>query len=197
MGGHGPCVPARVSATAVPIVTRGRSNRRRGSRLSKATGPERPPGATRMPAYADFCGCVSFCLVHATHATPYIAGIPVDAFPGWPAVFARANRKCHVLAPPGGQPRRDLVLSSAQYQFQTASALTSPVADDSFSPARGPMMKRGHRLGFPLTPSSFLTALSTTTVIVTGGSSYAVVPLLRWGVLHRIPMSATGCQHTT
>ena len=82
-----------------------------------------------------------------------------------------------------------ILFFGANTSFNGFPALTSFVAEDSFLPR--PMMKRGHRLVFS-NAIIVLTALSTTLVIVTGGSVDAVVPLFAMGVFTGFSMAGYG-----
>ena len=127
-------------------------------------------------------------LVHATHATPYIAEYPSMLSQVGRAVFGEGligNVMYWLLQVASAA----ILFFGANTSFNGFPALTSFVAEDSFLPR--PMMKRGHRLVLS-NAIIVLTALSTTLVIVTGGSVDAVVPLFAMGVFTGFSMAGYG-----
>jgi amino acid transporter len=127
-------------------------------------------------------------LVHATHATPYVAEYPSMLSEVARAVFGRGplGTVLYVLLQTASAA---ILFFGANTSFNGFPALTSFVAEDSFLPR--PMMKRGHRLVFS-NAIIVLTALAVTLVIVTGGSVDAVVPLFAMGVFTGFSMAGYG-----
>src|SRR5271155_5378319 len=127
-------------------------------------------------------------LVHATHATPYIAEYPSMLSQVGRAVFGKGliGDVMYWLLQVASAA---ILFFGANTSFNGFPALTSFVAEDSFLPR--PMMKRGHRLVFS-NAILVLTALSTTLVIVTRGSVDAVVPLFAMGVFTGFSMAGYG-----
>ena len=127
-------------------------------------------------------------LVHATHATPYVAEYPSMLSEVGRAVFGNGliGKIMYVLLQTASAA---ILFFGANTSFNGFPALTSFVAEDSFLPR--PMMKRGHRLVFS-NAIIMLTALAVTLVIVTGGSVDAVVPLFAMGVFTGFSMAGYG-----
>jgi amino acid transporter len=127
-------------------------------------------------------------LVHATHATPYVAEYPSMLSEVGRAVFGDGviGQLMYVLLQAASAA---ILFFGANTSFNGFPALTSFVAEDSFLPR--PMMKRGHRLVFS-NAIIVLTALAVTLVIVTGGSVDAVVPLFAMGVFTGFSMAGYG-----
>jgi amino acid transporter len=127
-------------------------------------------------------------LVHATHATPYVAEYPSMLSEVGRAVFGNGviGQIMYVLLQTASAA---ILFFGANTSFNGFPALTSFVAEDSFLPR--PMMKRGHRLVFS-NAIIVLTALAVTLVIVTGGSVDAVVPLFAMGVFTGFSMAGYG-----
>ncbi len=127
-------------------------------------------------------------LVHATHATPFIAEYPSMLSEVGRAVFGNGviGQIMYVLLQTASAA---ILFFGANTSFNGFPALTSFVAEDSFLPR--PMMKRGHRLVFS-NAIIVLTALAVTLVIVTGGSVDAVVPLFAMGVFTGFSMAGYG-----
>jgi hypothetical protein len=126
--------------------------------------------------------------VHATRATPFVAEYPSMLSEVGRAVFGNGligNVMYFALQTASAA----ILFFGANTSFNGFPALTSFVAEDSFLPR--PMMKRGHRLVFS-NAIIVLTALSTTLVIVTGGSVDAVVPLFAMGVFTGFSMAGYG-----
>ncbi len=127
-------------------------------------------------------------LVHATHATPFVAEYPSMLSEVGRAVFGNGviGQIMYVLLQTASAA---ILFFGANTSFNGFPALTSFVAEDSFLPR--PMMKRGHRLVFS-NAIIVLTALAVTLVIVTGGSVDAVVPLFAMGVFTGFSMAGYG-----
>jgi amino acid transporter len=127
-------------------------------------------------------------LVHATHATPYVAEYPSMLSEVGRAVFGNGvvGKVMYVLLQTASAA---ILFFGANTSFNGFPALTSFVAEDSFLPR--PMMKRGHRLVFS-NAIIVLTALAVTLVIVTRGSVDAVVPLFAMGVFTGFSMAGYG-----
>jgi hypothetical protein len=127
-------------------------------------------------------------LVHATHATPFVAEYPSMLSTVGRAVFGNGvigNITYWLLQTASAA----ILFFGANTSFNGFPALTSFIAEDSFLPR--PMMKRGHRLVFS-NAIIVLTALAVTLVIVTGGSVDAVVPLFAMGVFTGFSMAGYG-----
>ncbi len=127
-------------------------------------------------------------LVHATHATPFVAEYPSMLSEVGRAVFGNGviGQVMYVLLQTASAA---ILFFGANTSFNGFPALTSFVAEDSFLPR--PMMKRGHRLVFS-NAIIVLTVLAVTLVIVTGGSVDAVVPLFAMGVFTGFSMAGYG-----
>jgi amino acid transporter len=154
----------------------------------KPQGPNARRVLTRMACILGFLLVGVIFLVHATHATPYVAEYPSMLSEVGRAVFGQGligNVMYWLLQGASAA----ILFFGANTSFNGFPALTSFVAEDSFLPR--PMMKRGHRLVFS-NAIIVLTALSTTLVIVTGGSVDAVVPLFAMGVFTGFSMAGYG-----
>ena len=154
----------------------------------KPQGPNARRVLTRMASILGFLLVGVIFLVHATHATPYIAEYPSMLSQVGRAVFGQGligNVMYWLLQVASAA----ILFFGANTSFNGFPALTSFVAEDSFLPR--PMMKRGHRLVYS-NAIIILTALSTTLVIVTGGSVDAVVPLFAMGVFTGFSMAGYG-----
>jgi hypothetical protein len=127
-------------------------------------------------------------LVHATHATPFVAEYPSMLSEVGRAVFGNGviGNITYLLLQTASAA---ILFFGANTSFNGFPALTSFIAEDSFLPR--PMMKRGHRLVFS-NAIIVLTALAVTLVIVTGGSVDAVVPLFAMGVFTGFSMAGYG-----
>jgi amino acid transporter len=154
----------------------------------KPQGPNARRVLTRMACILGFLLVGVIFLVHATHATPYIAEYPSMLSQVGRAVFGQGliGDVMYWLLQVASAA---ILFFGANTSFNGFPALTSFVAEDSFLPR--PMMKRGHRLVFS-NAIIVLTALSTTLVIVTGGSVDAVVPLFAMGVFTGFSMAGYG-----
>jgi len=151
-------------------------------------GPNARRVLTRMACILGFLLVGVIYLVHATHATPYVAEYPSMLSEVGRAVFGQGligNVMYWLLQAASAA----ILFFGANTSFNGFPALTSFVAEDSFLPR--PMMKRGHRLVFS-NAIIVLTALSTTLVIVTRGSVDAVVPLFAMGVFTGFSMAGYG-----
>ena len=154
----------------------------------KPQGPNARRVLTRMACILGFLLVGVIFLVHATHATPYVAEYPSMLSEVGRAVFGQGligNVMYWLLQTASAA----ILFFGANTSFNGFPALTSFVAEDSFLPR--PMMKRGHRLVFS-NAIIVLTALSMTLVIVTGGSVDAVVPLFAMGVFTGFSMAGYG-----
>jgi amino acid transporter len=151
-------------------------------------GPNARRVLTRMACVLGFLLVGVIYLVHATHATPFVAEYPSMLSTVGRAVFGNGmigNIMYWLLQIASAA----ILFFGANTSFNGFPALTSFVAEDSFLPR--PMMKRGHRLVYS-NAIIVLTALSTTLVIVTGGSVDAVVPLFAMGVFTGFSMAGYG-----
>jgi amino acid transporter len=154
----------------------------------KPQGPNARMVLTRMACVLAFLLVGVIWLVHSTHATPYVAEYPSMLSEVARAVFGQGaiGNIMYILLQTASAA---ILFFGANTSFNGFPALTSFVAEDSFLPR--PMMKRGHRLVFS-NAIIVLTALSTTLVIVTGGSVDAVVPLFAMGVFTGFSMAGYG-----
>jgi amino acid transporter len=154
----------------------------------KPQGPNARRVLTRMACILGFLLVGVIYLVHATHATPYVAEYPSMLSEVARAVFGHGliGTVMYALLQTASAA---ILFFGANTSFNGFPALTSFVAEDSFLPR--PMMKRGHRLVFS-NAIIILTALAVTLVIVTGGSVDAVVPLFAMGVFTGFAMAGYG-----
>ena len=154
----------------------------------KPQGPNARRVLTRMACILGFLLVGVIYLVHATHATPYVAEYPSMLSEVGRAVFGHGliGSVMYALLQTTSAA---ILFFGANTSFNGFPALTSFVAEDSFLPR--PMMKRGHRLVFS-NAIIILTALAVTLVIVTGGSVDAVVPLFAMGVFTGFSMAGYG-----
>ncbi|MFZ3271841.1 MAG: APC family permease [Mycobacterium sp.] len=154
----------------------------------KPQGPNARRVLTRMACVLAFLLVGVIYLVHATHATPYVAEYPSMLSEVARAVFGHGliGTIMYALLQTASAA---ILFFGANTSFNGFPALTSFVAEDSFLPR--PMMKRGHRLVFS-NAIIILTALAVTLVIVTGGSVDAVVPLFAMGVFTGFSMAGYG-----
>jgi amino acid transporter len=154
----------------------------------KPQGPNARRVLTRMACILGFLLVGVIYLVHATHATPYVAEYPSMLSEVGRAVFGHGliGTVMYALLQTASAA---ILFFGANTSFNGFPALTSFVAEDSFLPR--PMMKRGHRLVFS-NAIIILTALAVTLVIVTGGSVDAVVPLFAMGVFTGFSMAGYG-----
>src|SRR6202047_3493946 len=151
-------------------------------------GPNARRVLTRMACILGFLLVGVIYLVHATHATPYVAEFPSMLSEVGRAVFGNGviGKITYLLLQTASAA---ILFFGANTSFNGFPALTSFIAEDSFLPR--PMMKRGHRLVFS-NAIIVLTALAVTLVIVTGGSVDAVVPLFAMGVFTGFSMAGYG-----
>jgi amino acid transporter len=151
-------------------------------------GPNARRVLTRMACILGFLLVGVIYLVHATHATPFIAEYPSMLSEVGRAVFGNGviGKITYLLLQTASAA---ILFFGANTSFNGFPALTSFIAEDSFLPR--PMMKRGHRLVFS-NAIIVLTALAVTLVIVTGGSVDAVVPLFAMGVFTGFSMAGYG-----
>jgi amino acid transporter len=151
-------------------------------------GPNARRVLTRMACVLGFLLVGVIYLVHATHAAPFVAEYPSMLSEVGRAVFGNGviGNITYLLLQAASAA---ILFFGANTSFNGFPALTSFIAEDSFLPR--PMMKRGHRLVFS-NAIIVLTALSTTLVIVTGGSVDAVVPLFAMGVFTGFSMAGYG-----
>jgi hypothetical protein len=154
----------------------------------KPQGPNARRVLTSMACILGFLLVGVIYLVHATHATPYVAEYPSMLSEVARAVFGQGliGTILYVLLQTASAA---ILFFGANTSFNGFPALTSFVAEDSFLPR--PMMKRGHRLVFS-NAIIILTVLAVTLVIVTGGSVDAVVPLFAMGVFTGFSMAGYG-----
>jgi len=151
-------------------------------------GPNARRVLTRMACVLGFLLVGVIYLVHATHATPFVAEYPSMLSEVGRAVFGNGviGNITYLLLQTASAA---ILFFGANTSFNGFPALTSFIAEDSFLPR--PMMKRGHRLVFS-NAIIILTALAVTLVIVTGGSVDAVVPLFAMGVFTGFSMAGYG-----
>src|SRR6201999_3926822 len=151
-------------------------------------GPNARRVLTRMACVLAFLLVGVIYLVHATHATPFVAEYPSMLSEVGRAVFGNGviGNITYLLLQTASAA---ILFFGANTSFNGFPALTSFIAEDSFLPR--PMMKRGHRLVFS-NAIIVLTALAVTLVIVTGGSVDAVVPLFAMGVFTGFSMAGYG-----
>jgi amino acid transporter len=154
----------------------------------KPQGPNARRVLTSMACILGFLLVGVIYLVHATHATPFVAEYPSMLSEIGRAVFGNGviGQVMYVLLQTASAA---ILFFGANTSFNGFPALTSFVAEDSFLPR--PMMKRGHRLVYS-NAIIVLTALAVTLVIVTGGSVDAVVPLFAMGVFTGFSMAGYG-----
>jgi amino acid transporter len=151
-------------------------------------GPNARKVLTRMACTLAFLLVGVIYLVHATHATPFVAEYPSMLSEVGRAVFGNGliGNVMYVLLQTASAA---ILFFGANTSFNGFPALTSFVAEDSFLPR--PMMKRGHRLVYS-NAILVLTALALTLLIVTGGSVDAVVPMFAMGVFTGFSMAGYG-----
>ena len=156
--------------------------------FQKPQGPNARRVLTRMACVLGFLLVGVIYLVHATHATPFVAEYPSMLSEVGRAVFGNGliGKIMYILLQTASAA---ILFFGANTSFNGFPALTSFVAEDSFLPR--PMMKRGHRLVFS-NAIIVLTAFAVTLVIVTGGSVDAVVPLFAMGVFTGFSMAGYG-----
>ena len=154
----------------------------------KPQGPNARRVLTSMACILGFLLVGVIYLVHATHATPFVAEYPSMLSEVARAVFGNGLIG-HILYLLLQTASAAILFFGANTSFNGFPALTSFVAEDSFLPR--PMMKRGHRLVFS-NAIIVLTALAVTLLVVTGGSVDAIVPLFAMGVFTGFSMAGYG-----
>ena len=151
-------------------------------------GPNARRVLTSMACILGFLLVGVIYLVHATHATPFVAEYPSMLSEVGRAVFGNGwigNTMYWLLQTASAA----ILFFGANTSFNGFPALTSFVAEDSFLPR--PMMKRGHRLVYS-NAIIVLTALALTLLVVTGGSVDAIVPMFAMGVFTGFSMAGYG-----
>jgi amino acid transporter len=154
----------------------------------KPQGPNARRVLTSMACILGFLLVGVIYLVHATHATPFVAEYPSMLSEVGRAVFGNGwigNTMYWLLQTASAA----ILFFGANTSFNGFPALTSFVAEDSFLPR--PMMKRGHRLVYS-NAIIVLTALALTLLVVTGGSVDAIVPMFAMGVFTGFSMAGYG-----
>jgi amino acid transporter len=154
----------------------------------KPQGPNARRVLTAMACILAFLLVGVIYLVHATHATPFVAEYPSMLSEVGRAVFGNGviGNIMYLLLQAASAA---ILFFGANTSFNGFPALTSFVAEDSFLPR--PMMKRGHRLVFS-NAIMVLTALALMLLLVTGGSVDAIVPLFAMGVFTGFSMAGYG-----
>ena len=154
----------------------------------KPQGPNARRVLTAMACILGFLLVGVIYLVHATHATPFVAEYPSMLSEVGRAVFGNGviGNIMYLLLQAASAA---ILFFGANTSFNGFPALTSFVAEDSFLPR--PMMKRGHRLVFS-NAIMVLTALALALLLVTGGSVDAIVPLFAMGVFTGFSMAGYG-----
>jgi amino acid transporter len=154
----------------------------------KPQGPNARRVLTRMACILGFLLVGVIYLVHATHATPYVAEYPSMLSEVGRAVFGNGviGNVMYLLLQTASAA---ILFFGANTSFNGFPALTSFVAEDSFLPR--PLVKRGHRLVFSNAIIT-LTALALILLVVTGGSVDAIVPLFAMGVFTGFSMAGYG-----
>jgi amino acid transporter len=154
----------------------------------KPQGPNARRVLTTMACILGFLLVGVIYLVHATHATPYVAEYPSMLSEVGRAVFGNGviGNVMYLLLQAASAA---ILFFGANTSFNGFPALTSFVAEDSFLPR--PLTKRGHRLVFSNAIIT-LTALALTLLLVTGGSVDAIVPLFAMGVFTGFSMAGYG-----
>jgi amino acid transporter len=151
-------------------------------------GPNARRVLTAMACILGFLLVGVIYLVHATHATPFVAEYPSMLSEVARAVFGNGaiGNGLYLLLQTASAA---ILFFGANTSFNGFPALTSFVAEDSFLPR--PMTKRGHRLVFSNAIIT-LTALALTLLLMTGGSVDALVPLFAMGVFTGFSMAGYG-----
>jgi amino acid transporter len=154
----------------------------------KPQGPNARRVLTAMACILGFLLVGVIYLVHATHATPYVAEYPSMLSEVGRAVFGNGviGNAMYLLLQTASAA---ILFFGANTSFNGFPALTSFVAEDSFLPR--PLVKRGHRLVFSNAIIT-LTALALILLLVTGGSVDALVPLFAMGVFTGFSMAGYG-----
>jgi amino acid transporter len=154
----------------------------------KPQGPNARRVLTAMACILGFLLVGVIYLVHATHATPFVAEYPSMLSEVGRAVFGNGvigNTTYWLLQAASAA----ILFFGANTSFNGFPALTSFIAEDSFLPR--PLVKRGHRLVFSNAIIT-LTALALVLLLVTGGSVDAIVPLFAMGVFTGFSMAGYG-----
>jgi len=151
-------------------------------------GPNARRVLTAMASILGFLLVGVIYLVHATHATPFIAEYPSMLSEVGRAVFGNGliGNIMYLLLQAASAA---ILFFGANTSYNGFPALTSFVAEDSFLPR--PMVKRGHRLVFSNAIIT-LTTLALILLLVTGGSVDALVPLFAMGVFTGFSMAGYG-----
>jgi amino acid transporter len=154
----------------------------------KPQGPNARRVLTRMACILGFLLVGVIYLVHATHATPFVAEYPSMLSEIGRAVFGNGviGNIMYLLLQTASAA---ILFFGANTSFNGFPALTSFIAEDSFLPR--PLVKRGHRLVFSNAIIT-LTALALALLVVTGGSVDAIVPLFAMGVFTGFSMAGYG-----
>ena len=154
----------------------------------KPQGPNARRVLTAMACILGFLLVGVIYLVHATHATPYVAEYPSMLSEVARAVFGNGMIG-HILYLLLQAASAAILFFGANTSFNGFPALTSFVAEDSFLPRQ--LMKRGHRLVYS-NGIITLAALAIILLLVTGGSVDALVPLFAMGVFTGFSMAGYG-----
>jgi amino acid transporter len=154
----------------------------------KPQGPNARRVLTAMACILGFLLVGVIYLVHATHATPYVAEYPSMLSEVGRAVFGNGviGNITYLLLQTASAA---ILFFGANTSFNGFPALTSFIAEDSFLPR--PLVKRGHRLVFSNAIIT-LTGLALVLLLVTGGSVDAIVPLFAMGVFTGFSMAGYG-----
>jgi amino acid transporter len=154
----------------------------------KPQGPNARRVLTAMACTLGFLLVGVIYLVHATHATPFVAEYPSMLSEVARAVFGQGliGKILYIFLQTASAA---ILFFGANTSFNGFPALTSFIAEDSFLPR--PLVKRGHRLVFSNAIIT-LTALALILLLVTGGSVDAIVPLFAMGVFTGFSMAGYG-----
>ena len=154
----------------------------------KPQGPNARRVLTAMACILGFLLVGVIYLVHATHATPFVAEYPSMLSEVARAVFGQGliGKILYIFLQTASAA---ILFFGANTSFNGFPALTSFIAEDSFLPR--PLVKRGHRLVFSNAIIT-LTALALILLLVTGGSVDAIVPLFAMGVFTGFSMAGYG-----
>ncbi|MDT7719336.1 MAG: hypothetical protein QOE94_347, partial [Mycobacterium sp.] len=154
----------------------------------KPQGPNARRVLTAMASILGFLLVGVIYLVHATHATPFVAEYPSMLSEVARAVFGQGliGKILYIFLQTASAA---ILFFGANTSFNGFPALTSFIAEDSFLPR--PLVKRGHRLVFSNAIIT-LTALALILLLVTGGSVDAIVPLFAMGVFTGFSMAGYG-----
>jgi amino acid transporter len=154
----------------------------------KPQGPNARRVLTAMACILGFLLVGVIYLVHATHATPFVAEYPSMLSEVARAVFGQGliGKILYIFLQTASAA---ILFFGANTSFNGFPALTSFIAEDSFLPR--PLVKRGHRLVFSNAIIT-LTGLALILLLVTGGSVDAIVPLFAMGVFTGFSMAGYG-----